>query len=80
MIKKILVGVIRIYQKTFPFTNYISKNLGLIQTSCKFKPTCSEFMIEAIIKYGALKGLILGARRLLRCNPFAKGGLDRVGP
>ena len=46
--------------------------------SCRFYPTCSEYMAEAIMKYGALKGLGLGIWRLLRCNPFCKGGYDPV--
>ena len=46
--------------------------------SCRFTPTCSQYAIEAIEKYGALKGGFLAFWRLLRCNPFAKGGYDPV--
>ena len=43
---------------------------------CKFEPTCSEYAKQAIKKYGTKKGSILTAKRLLRCNPFSKGGYD----
>ncbi len=68
--KKILIGLIKLYKK------YISplKRSG----SCIYIPTCSEYGIEAIEKYGAFKGSWLTVRRVLRCNPFAKGGYDPV--
>ena len=68
--KKILIGMIRFYQK------YLS---GLKSYSnCIYTPTCSQYGIEAIEKYGAVKGLALTVWRILRCNPFAKGGYDPV--
>ena len=76
MFKKLLVDIIKIYQKTFPITDSISRGLGLVQTSCKYQPTCSNYMIEAINKYGANKGLRLGIKRILKCNPFSEGGYD----
>lgn len=45
---------------------------------CKYYPTCSQYGIEAIEKYGALKGSMLAVWRILRCNPFSKGGYDPV--
>lgn len=78
MFKKILVDIIKIYQKTFPITDSASRSLGLVQTSCKYQPTCSNYMIEAINKYGAGKGLLLGIKRILKCNPLTKGGYDPV--
>ncbi|WP_352414984.1 membrane protein insertion efficiency factor YidD [Oscillibacter ruminantium] len=45
---------------------------------CRFYPTCSQYALEAIEKYGALKGGYLSLRRILRCNPFHKGGYDPV--
>ena len=46
--------------------------------ACRFTPTCSEYMYAAVDRYGALKGVALGLKRLLRCNPFCKGGYDPV--
>ena len=45
---------------------------------CRFIPTCSQYAVEAIEKYGAIKGVYLALRRILRCNPFHKGGYDPV--
>lgn len=68
--KKILIKIINFYQK------FISSYLGHIGIHCKFEPTCSEYTKQAIEKYGAIKGSILGIKRILRCNPFSKGGYD----
>jgi putative membrane protein insertion efficiency factor len=68
-VKKILIFLIKIYKK------YISP---LLPNSCRFYPTCSEYAIEALSKYGVLKGSIKSAYRILRCNPFNKGGYDPV--
>lgn len=46
--------------------------------ACRFEPTCSEYAREAVKKYGALKGTWLGIKRILRCQPFCKGGHDPV--
>ena len=45
---------------------------------CKYTPTCSQYAIEAVQKYGAFKGMILACKRILRCHPFAEGGYDPV--
>ena len=68
--KKLFIGLIKFYRK------YLS-GMKTIPT-CKFIPTCSEYGIEAIEKYGALKGGLLTVWRILRCNPFSKGGYDPV--
>lgn len=67
--KKILIFLIRLYQK------YLSP---LKHTRCPYVPTCSQYGLEAIEKHGALKGSILAAWRILRCNPFSHGGIDLV--
>ncbi len=67
--KKALISVIKFYRK------YISP---LKQPSCRFTPTCSEYAIEAIEKYGVGKGFLLAVKRVLRCNPFFPGGNDPV--
>ena len=67
--KKILIALVRFYQK------YLS---GLKHTHCRYIPTCSQYAVEALEKYGALKGSFLAIWRILRCNPFSKGGFDPV--
>jgi putative membrane protein insertion efficiency factor len=49
-----------------------------IPSACRFYPTCSEYMMEAIERYGVLRGVGMGLRRLLRCHPFHQGGVDPV--
>ena len=67
--KQLLMTLIRGYQR------YISPLLG---AHCIYRPTCSAYALEAIGKYGALKGSWLAVKRILRCHPFAKGGYDPV--
>jgi putative membrane protein insertion efficiency factor len=50
-----------------------TENIG-----CRFHPTCSQYAIEAIEKYGAFKGSAIAAKRIVRCNPFNKGGYDPI--
>ena len=68
--KKIMIHMIRFYQK------YLSPLK--VRTHCIYTPTCSKYAIEALEKYGALKGSLLAIWRILRCNPFSKGGYDPV--
>lgn len=67
--KKLLILPIRFYQR------YVSPTLP---PACRFTPTCSQYAIEAIQKHGALKGLWLALRRLLRCHPWGGSGYDPV--
>jgi len=50
----------------------------MLPQSCRFTPSCSLYTLQAIEKYGLLKGILMGARRLLRCHPFSEGGYDPV--
>ena len=68
--KKILLFLLKIYKKC------ISPMFKAVGVECKYCPTCSEYMRQAIEKYGAFKGTWLGIKRLVRCNPFARGGYD----
>ena len=52
----------------------------ILPNVCKFTPTCSTYFLLAIKDYGAIKGTFLGIKRLLRCNPWSKGGLDPLKP
>lgn len=67
--KKILIVIIKFYRK------YISP---MKTTKCPYIPTCSEYGLEAISVHGAFKGSLLTIWRILRCNPFSKGGYDPV--
>jgi len=50
----------------------------LLPSACRFRPTCSEYMLDAVEHYGALRGVWLGLKRLGRCHPFHEGGYDPV--
>lgn len=68
--RKIGIFLINFYKK------YISKIIEQLGIKCKYYPTCSEYTKQAIQKYGFLKGCCLGFKRILKCNPFSKGGYD----
>ena len=67
--KKILISLIKFYKA------YISP---LTPPKCKYIPNCSQYALDAIEKYGAIKGGCMALFRILRCNPFSKGGYDPV--
>ncbi len=69
--KQITISLIRFYQRA------VSPHLNKGIAKCKYYPTCSEYMIQAVKKNG-LKGFFQGLWRILRCNPFSKGGYDPV--
>jgi putative membrane protein insertion efficiency factor len=68
MMRKVFVYLIRAYQIIFA---------GAPRT-CRFEPTCSEYAIQAIERYGVFKGMAMAAYRILRCNPWTPGGYDPV--
>jgi len=67
--RRFLIWLIRGYRR------FISPQLA---PSCKYLPTCSQYAMDAVAKYGALRGSIMAVWRILRCNPFSKGGYDPV--
>ena len=67
--KKMLISFVRFYQR------FISP---AFPPSCRYYPTCSNYMIQAIQIHGAFKGTLMGTARILRCHPFVKGGIDYV--
>ncbi len=69
LVKSLLIGIIRFYQRAIS---------PLLPNSCRFYPTCSEYAIQAVEKYGVLKGLYMGIKRVLKCHPFHPGGYDPV--
>lgn len=58
------------------YKKFISPIFHFLGFNCKYFPTCSDYMIQAIEKYGCIKGTLKGIRRIIRCNPFSKGGVD----
>ena len=68
MLKSAILFLIGIYQKISSLT----------PPRCRFYPTCSEYMRQAIIKHGVLRGILLGVKRICRCHPFNEGGYDPV--
>jgi uncharacterized protein len=67
--RRVSIGLIQLYRK------YLSP---MLPPSCRYTPSCSLYTLQAIEKYGAIKGLSMGMLRLLRCHPFARGGFDPV--
>lgn len=67
--RRLVMALIRGYQR------FISP---LLASNCRFHPTCSQYTLEAVERYGAFKGLWLGAKRISRCHPFNPGGYDPV--
>lgn len=65
--KRVILKILVFYKK------YISQG-----NHCRFVPSCSEYSYEAVKKYGVTKGLFLGLKRVLKCNPWSKGGIDLV--
>jgi putative membrane protein insertion efficiency factor len=68
-LRSIVVAPIRAYQRAF------SPAFG---ERCKYYPSCSEYAVQAVERFGILRGLVLASWRLLRCNPWSHGGVDRV--
>lgn len=75
--RRVVIALIRIYQKTLSFDHGMMK-IYYPHGFCRFTPTCSEYGAQAIEKYGVIKGGILTGWRILRCNPWNKGGHDPV--
>lgn len=67
--KKLFISIVKFYQR------WISP---MFPPSCRYYPTCSHYTVQAIEKHGAVKGVLMGTSRILRCNPFVRGGHDPV--
>ncbi|MBR4718232.1 MAG: membrane protein insertion efficiency factor YidD [Lentisphaeria bacterium] len=70
-VRELVIFPVRLYQR------WISP---LLPPCCRFTPSCSQYMIEAVRVHGVLRGLMLGSWRILRCNPWCRGGYDPVPP
>ena len=67
--RKIFIGIIEVYRR------FVSP---MLPASCRYWPTCSEYTVQAVQKYGIFRGGLMGAWRVLRCNPWSRGGIDSV--
>ncbi len=77
MMKKIIIKLIKFYKEAVsPF--WASNPFGFFNSSCRFYPTCSDYAVDAVSKYGAWRGTLKAVDRVLRCNPFAGSGIDEV--
>jgi uncharacterized protein len=68
-LRGMLVAPIRLYQRAIS---------PALPARCKYHPSCSEYAVQAVRRYGVLRGLVLAGWRLLRCNPWSHGGVDFV--
>jgi putative membrane protein insertion efficiency factor len=68
-LRGVLIAPIRLYQRTIS---------PALPSRCKYHPSCSQYAIDAVRRYGILRGVVLAAWRLLRCNPWSHGGVDFV--
>lgn len=67
--KRIALALVRFYQRAIS---------PALPSNCRYQPTCSHYTYQAISRYGVIKGVWLGAKRILRCHPFHEGGYDPV--
>lgn len=74
---QLLVKLIRFYQKTFSPDHGVFKHHHPFGY-CRFRPTCSDYTVDALNKYGVIKGGLKASYRILRCNPWNKGGWDPI--
>ena len=76
-VKNIVLLTIKLYQKTISFDHGFVRYF-YPDGFCRFHPTCSDYGYQAVNQYGVLKGGLMAFKRILRCNPFSKGGNDPV--
>jgi uncharacterized protein len=69
LVRKLFIGLIQIYRR------FLSP---MLPPTCRYEPSCSLYTVQAIEKYGVVRGLFMGILRVLRCHPFARGGFDPV--
>jgi uncharacterized protein len=67
--RKLIVAILRLYKLALS---------PLLPSACRYYPSCSEYMRQAVEKYGPVRGLWMGIKRVARCHPFHQGGLDPV--
>lgn len=75
--KSILIKLIRFYKGAIS-PLWANSPFGFINSSCRFYPTCSDYALDAVSKYGATRGTLKAVNRVLRCNPLSKAGVDEA--
>jgi hypothetical protein len=78
LLRSLTLGAIRVYQRTLSLDHGVARYLVPAFGRCRFHPTCSVYGATAIARFGILRGGALAARRVLRCNPWSRGGVDAV--
>jgi len=76
--KKFILAGIRFYQRSYWFRSSFLKAIFATDAVCRFSPTCSTYTYQAVAKYGSMKGLWLGLKRIVRCHPWAHAGYDPI--
>lgn len=74
--QRLILGLIRLYQKSGFLHRPLFRVLFMSEEICRFTPTCSQYTYAAVEKYGSLKGVFIGLKRIIRCHPWSKGGYD----
>lgn len=73
MITRFILKLIKFYKKNI---SLVLPRILMVNNVCRFFPTCSDYTYQAISKYGLINGALLGVKRIIKCNPLSKGGLD----
>jgi len=76
--KRFFLWLIKVYQKSWFCRSLVFRFLFLSDSACRFTPTCSQYTYQAILKYGIIRGGVLGLKRIIRCHPWSGGGYDPV--
>ncbi len=76
--KRLVLRSISFYKKYLNIDSPVLRGLFVVDKACKFSPTCADYTYQAVEKYGVIKGLWKGLRRIVRCHPWSKGGWDPV--
>lgn len=75
--KKIIIKLMMFYKRSIS-PLWANNPFGLLNSSCRFYPTCADYAVDAVSKYGAGRGTLKAVGRVLRCNPLAKSGIDEA--
>jgi len=76
--KTLILKLIRLYQNFLNLNNPFMRMFFGVNTACRYSPTCSEYMYEAVERRGIITGLFMGLTRIARCHPWSRGGFDPV--